>query len=262
MTMCQWWWAADSAHSGRKPVGDFPSDPHYASWTLTATPSKISCLGTMEYLSTAILDCIIQCTVLPPNSSEEAFPPMIGSLGCEGYISSCNYTASLKRDQVRTTAEWKAHQCQVSLLRRRLVVGIINPKPPIGLPQRLIIPFMNPPDMLGHFFVACFEFDVRNPKFLVAIAFYDSLERAKRRIHQSSTEASIVKEVNYFLMHLFCMRKSMHPYDSPILTLYCTTLYRASISNSIQYTLLLVSNTTLVHWPCTVLGYTGRLVIQ
>ena len=42
----------------------------------------------------------------------------------------------------------------------------------------------------------------------------------------------------------------------------CTTLYRASISNSIQYTLLLVSNTTLVHWPCTVLGYTGRLVIQ
>ena len=42
----------------------------------------------------------------------------------------------------------------------------------------------------------------------------------------------------------------------------CTTLYRASISNSIQYTLLLVSNTTLVHWPCTVLGYTGRLAIQ
>ena len=42
----------------------------------------------------------------------------------------------------------------------------------------------------------------------------------------------------------------------------CTTLYRASISKSIQYTLLLVSNTTLVHWPCTVLGYTGRLVIQ
>ena len=42
----------------------------------------------------------------------------------------------------------------------------------------------------------------------------------------------------------------------------CTTLYRASISNSIQYTLLLVSNTTIVHWPCTVLGYTGRLVIQ
>ena len=42
----------------------------------------------------------------------------------------------------------------------------------------------------------------------------------------------------------------------------CTTLYRESISNSIQYTLLLVSNTTVVHWPCTVLGYTGRLVIQ
>ena len=41
----------------------------------------------------------------------------------------------------------------------------------------------------------------------------------------------------------------------------CTTLYRATISNSRQYTLLLVSNTTVVHWPCTVLRYTGRLVI-
>ena len=43
---------------------------------------------------------------------------------------------------------------------------------------------------------------------------------------------------------------------------YCTTQYRASISRSRQYTLLLVSNTTVVHWPCTVFRYTGRLVIQ
>ena len=79
---------------------------------------------------------------------------MIGtsSLGCEGYKSSCNYTASLKRDQARTTAEWKAHQRQVSLLCRRLA-GIINPKPPIDLPQRLIIPIMIPPDMIGHSFL-------------------------------------------------------------------------------------------------------------
>jgi hypothetical protein len=33
----------------------------------------------------------------------------------------------------------------------------------------------------------------------------------------------------------------------------CTTLYRASVSVDRQYTLLLVSNTTVVHWPCTVL---------
>ena len=44
----------------------------------------------------------------------------------------------------------------------------------------------------------------------------------------------------------------------------CTTLYRATISNSRQYTLLLVSNTIVVHWSCAVLRYTatGRLVIQ
>ncbi len=32
----------------------------------------------------------------------------------------------------------------------------------------------------------------------MAITFYDSLERAKRRIHQASTAAAIVKKVNYF----------------------------------------------------------------
>jgi hypothetical protein len=37
-----------------------------------------------------------------------------------------------------------------------------------------------------------------------------------------------------------------------------------SISVAIQYTLLLpvVSNTTVVQWPCTVCGYASRLVIQ
>ena len=39
--------------------------------------------------------------------------------------------------------------------------------------------------------------------------------------------------------------------------IHCTV---HSISVAIQYTLLLVSNTTVVQWPCTVFGYTGRLV--
>ena len=41
--------------------------------------------------------------------------------------------------------------------------------------------------------------------------------------------------------------------------IHCTV---HSINVAIQYTLLLVSNTTVVQWPCTVFGYTGRLVIQ
>ena len=82
--------AAAEPFNRRKPAGGFPSDPRYASSTLTATPSKIACLGTTEYLSTAVLDCIIQCTALPPNLSEESFLTMIGSLGCEGYIAVYN----------------------------------------------------------------------------------------------------------------------------------------------------------------------------
>ena len=43
--------------------------------------------------------------------------------------------------------------------------------------------------------------------------------------------------------------------------IHCITVH--SISVAIQYTLLLlVSNTTVVQWPCTVFGYFGRLVIQ
>ena len=180
-----------------KGLGGFPSDPRYASSTLTAPPEEIACLGTTEYLSTSVLDCIIQCTALPPNAAHEAFPPMIGSVGCKGYISSCSYTGSLTRNDVRANAEFQANQRKGMLLRRRLA-RLVNPNPPIGLPQRLIIPIVNPPNMVGHFFVACFDFDVKNPNFFVAITFYDSLERAKRRIHQSSTAASIVKKVHYF----------------------------------------------------------------
>ena len=58
------------------------------------------------------------------------------------------------------------------------------------------------------------------------------------------------------------MQDIVHASENKVVGGCCTTLYGASISNSIQYTLLLVSNTTLVHWPCTVLGYAGRLVIQ
>ena len=51
--------------------------------------------------------------------------------------------------------------------------------------------------------------------------------------------------------------------ESPLAStaLHCTVHPLVTV-DSRQYTLLLVSNTTLVHWPCTVLGYNRRLVIQ
>ena len=57
---------------------------------------------------------------------------------------------------------------------------------------------VSPPHLLGHFFVACFDFSVHHPNFFVDISFYNSLERAKKRIHQASTAAAMVKKVNLF----------------------------------------------------------------
>jgi hypothetical protein len=51
---------------------------------------------------------------------------------------------------------------------------------------------VSPPDLIGHFFVACFDVSVHHPNFFVEISFYDSLERAKKRIiHEASTAAAI-----------------------------------------------------------------------
>ncbi|KAI2509096.1 MULE transposase domain [Fragilaria crotonensis] len=57
---------------------------------------------------------------------------------------------------------------------------------------------VSPPKLPGHFFVACFDFSVHHPEFFVDISFYDSLVRAKKRIHQASTAAALVKTVNLF----------------------------------------------------------------
>ena len=86
----------------------FPGDPRYAAMTLTATAAEFSCLLQKEFLSTAVLDSIMQSTALPQDdASDETIPPpaMIGSLGCEAWILSSKFTASLTCTQVATQSE-------------------------------------------------------------------------------------------------------------------------------------------------------------
>jgi hypothetical protein len=49
-----------SGRHRRKHMHHFPSDPRYANVTLKATASKISSLFRDDFLSTAVLDFIIQ----------------------------------------------------------------------------------------------------------------------------------------------------------------------------------------------------------
>ena len=78
---------------------------------LTATAAEFSRLSEKEFLSTAVLDSILQSTALPQdNASEEIIPPMIGSLGCVAWMTSANCNASWTREQVQSQVEWKNRQ--------------------------------------------------------------------------------------------------------------------------------------------------------
>jgi hypothetical protein len=130
----------------------------------------------------AVLDSILQHTALPQdNASEEIIPPMIGSLGCDTWMTASNYNASLTRKEVEIKQSGSA-------------VNILSLSFAISSPVSLISPL----GLIGYFFVACFDFSVHHPDFFVDISFYDSLERAQKRIKQASTCASMVKKVNLF----------------------------------------------------------------
>ena len=190
--------SSQTSSSWRNRITCFPGDPRYAAMKLTATAAEFSCLSRKEFLSTAVLDSILQHTALPQdNASEEIIPPMIGSLGCDAWMTASNYNASLTRKEVETQAEWKRRQHLVTKLRNKLA-RIIDVKATPDHPQRLIIPMVSPPGLVGHFLVACFDFSVHHPGFFVDISFYDSLKRAQTRIKQARTCASMVKKVNFF----------------------------------------------------------------
>ena len=112
-------------------------------------------------------------------------------------MSSMNFTASLKRGAV-ADLEWNKYQEQIDRVRGRFKNFLNHSIQEGDVPQRLVFPIVSPPDQIGHFFVACFDFSVNHPHFFVDVCFYDSLERSQKRIHRSSTAATYVKKVNTF----------------------------------------------------------------
>ncbi len=156
---------------------------------------------------------------------------MIGSLGCDAWMTASNFSASLSRKQVETQAEWKHRQHLVTKIRNKLAC-IVNVKATPNHPQRLIIPMVSPPGLIGHFFVACFDFSVHHPDFFVDISFYDSLKRAQKRIKQVLARQWWRRNI-CFSTNTFCTKGSTSLYKSQMLTcldisstriLHCTTM--------------------------------------
>ena len=152
----------------KKWSGHFPGDPRYSRTTLSATAEDLSCLGQDVFLSTAVLDCIIQRTAVLPELSQDLVPPMIGSFGYEEFMLSSNLTASFPREKFSISAAWKVHNEKVLKLRTSLA-GILHHQPnsSSSVRQRLITPIVK----ARHFFVACFNFSVRDPIFLLKFPF-------------------------------------------------------------------------------------------
>ena len=178
----------------------FPGDPRYGI-VVKPPANDLACLRKKSFLSTAVLDYIIQHTVLAPDSSSAEPPdppPMLGSLGAETFISSMNLTASIKREETKTSLDWKMYQDHIRKVRTKFKNFLNHNIEDGDVPQRLIIPVVSPPHQIGHFFVACFDFSVNAPEFFVNVCFYDSLERSQKRIHRSSNAADVVSMVNSF----------------------------------------------------------------
>ena len=196
---------SNSMSSLRKPsrraqTQFFPGDPRFGV-VIKPRASDVACLQEKEFLSTALLDYIINLTTLVPDSlsfTEPGVQPLLGSLGAETFISSMNSTASIKKEQAKTKTDWKAYQGHIckartkfkNILKHNVKDGDFknilknNIKDGNVPAQRLIIPIVRgPPNNPGHFFVACFDFSVHDPEFFVNVCFYDSLERARKRIH-------------------------------------------------------------------------------
>ena len=199
----------EPSHGGLLYGGTFPGDPRFEAYVFMPTKEDVRALKKNQWLSTNLLDLILQRAGTRYDCFVDPFSPLLGSLGAEAYISSMNLTASLERKQVRTLGDWKRNQESIERLQRRLEFVTRQPASTSHESYRLVIPMVNPPDQIGHFFVGCFEFSIHCRDFFTHVSFYDSLERNATRVHRGSTAAKLVQKVNSFMKH-FVLHQDVH----------------------------------------------------
>jgi hypothetical protein len=112
-------------------------------------------------------------------------------------MTASNFNALLTCKQVENQAEWKRRQHLVAKLRNKLA-RIIDVKATPDHLQRLIIPMVSPPGLDRHFFVACFDFSVHDPAFLLTSLFL-RLSRTRAEAHQASKYLCVDGEEGKFV---------------------------------------------------------------
>ena len=163
----------------------FPGDPRFATWIIP-TSDDVRSLPRKVFLSTHLLDCILQRAAPPPEPESPNFSH-IGSLHTRYYM---NNATNLPKTE--TPKLGRIERAMSSVLQH-------NPE----LMKKLIIPIVEE----FHFFVLCLDVSIGGPKFIVRARFYDSLQRRTRRLKQSTMAAGIVSEVNTFFRYFVLQDK-------------------------------------------------------
>lgn len=164
----------------------FPGDPRFSGW-ISPSSEDISALPRNAWLSTLLLDCILQRSAPPVDvTSTDTFH--IGSLGTRTYIQSCNDLITYVPNGPDAVQVGRANRRKVSRIRASLQ-SCFRSRPV----SRLLIPIVS----VHHFFVLCLDCSFSSREFITNLTIYDSLQRRTRQINPEV--ATIVKEVNYFV---------------------------------------------------------------
>ena len=164
----------------------FPGDPRFSGW-ISPSSEDISALPRNAWLSTLLLDCILQRSAPPVDvTSTDTFH--IGSLGTRTYIQSCNDLITYVPNGPDAVQVGRANRRKVSRIRASLQ-SCFRSRPV----SRLLIPIV----LVHHFFVLCLDCSFSSREFITNLTIYDSLQRRTRQINPDV--ATIVKEVNYFV---------------------------------------------------------------
>ena len=193
-----------SSHRRQKWSGHFPDDPRFPNFgnTLKATAAEFHRLGEEDFLSTAVLDCLIHISALHPTSMLDIDnAPLLGSLGCVSFLQA-NLSSSSEDHAMSSSSTHRS--TRNSTLRQRLS-GMLDHTHSNGVHQHLIIPIHA--DI--HFFVICFQFSLHVSltarTFFKNIHVYDSMENhnsvPSRNRYVINAVHKVVDFFNTFILH-------------------------------------------------------------
>ena len=160
----------------------FPGDPRFARW-ISPCREDFSALSRRDYLSTNLLDSIVQRAAPPPDHTPSS-KYHVGSLGVLCYMQSLNALIP-KLDE--RTAQQRADRAKVARARKTMRFTFTAPL------NRLLVPIL----LNDHFFVLKLDCSLSTPEFVLDATLYDSL---RRRTRQINPEVSLIaNSVNDFL---------------------------------------------------------------